>query len=339
MSITRAIRKYLEGARIYYKTIDDDKIHTITPLNYRFLRHKIFTTKRWSEIDRIKDNIEYIHFYKSGNFGSYSAGPNTDVTVTLSKRSYKNLYIEDSENVTLKIVDGDNCVFVSKINQATSIKYSCFTISTRGSIEIHGANYTSIHTNGNDMEFHNLHIDSRLLEINNAKITVYNGFVYEGDKLKLENVQGPILYQYVHTARVVATNSQIEANTGNYDIPVSFGLKNSRLAFYSRLELGEVTLKNKGGIMLTEDTVDIIEKGVRDYEKKKQEKEKQKEEKVAKLNEQIRSTSSSFANVIADLEQQKKEIYASTYRALKDQEQEIGKKYQKCIGNNTTKNN
>lgn len=339
MSITRAIRKYLEGARIYYKTIDDDKIHTITPLNYRFLRHKIFTTKRWSEIDKIKDNIEYIHFYKSGNFGSYSAGPNTDVTVTLSKRSYKNLYIEDSENVTLRIVDGDNCVFVSKINQATSIKYSCFTISTRGSIEIQGAYYTSIHTNDNDMQFHNLDIDSRLLEINNAKITVYNGFIYKGDKLRLENVQGTILYQFVHTPKVIATNSQIEANTGNYSIPLPFCLKKSRLSFYDRLTLGDVTIENKDGVILTEDTVDIIDKEVRDYEKKKQKKYKKAEEKTAKLDEQIRITSSLLADEIASLEQQKQEIYASTYRALKDQEQEIGKKYQKCIGNNTTKNN
>lgn len=336
MSITRAIRKYLEGARIYYKTTDDDRIHTITPLTYGLLRHKIFT-KRHS--DRIKDNIKSIHFYKSGNFGTYSAGPNTDITITLSKRSFKNLYIRDSENVTLRIVDGTDYVFVSKINKAASINYSCYDSSTRGSIEIQGAYYTSIHTNDNDMQFHNLDIDSRLLEINNAKITVYNGFIYKGDKLRLENVQGTILYQFVHTPKVIATNSQIEANIGNYDIPVSFGLKNSALTFYRSLHLGDVTIENKDGVILTEDTVDIIEKGVRDYEKKKQKKYKKAEEKTAKLDEQIRITSSLLANEIASLEQQKQEIYASTYRTLKDQEQKIGKTYQKYIGSNSAKRN
>lgn len=341
MFITRTIRKYLEGARIYYKRTGDDRIHTITPLTYGLLKHKIFTKEslKWgSTIERIKDNIEYIHFYKSGNFGSYSTGPNTDVDITVSKGHYKNLYIEDSNNVTLRIVDGDNCVFTSKIKRATEIKYSGNTDST-DSIRIRGANYTSIHTNGNGVKFHILEIDSRLLEINNAKIAVYNSFVYNGDKLKLADVQGIILYPFVHTARVVATNTQIEANTGHYDIPVSFGLKNSALTFYRSLHLGEVTLENKDGIMLTEDTVDIIEKGVRDYEKKRQEKDKKTEEKVAKVDEQIKSTSSLFANVIASLEQQKQEIYATTSKELRRQEQEIGKKYRKCIGNNSVKKN
>ncbi len=57
------------------------------------------------------------------------------------------------------------------------------------------------------------------------------------------------------------------------------------------------------------------------------------------MDEQIRITSSLLANEIASLEQQKQEIYASTYRTLKDQEQKIGKIYQKYIGSNSAKRN
>lgn len=339
MSIVRKAKEYLEGDRIYYKIVGDDRIHTITPLTYGLLKHKIFTKEslKWgSTIERIKDNIEYIHFYKSANYGSYSAGPNTVVDITVSKGHYKDLYIEDSENVTLRIVDGDNCVFNSKIKQATKIEYSGNTGST-DSIEILGANYTSIHTNGNAVKFHNLKIDSRLLEIYNTKIAVYNSFVYNGDKLRLADVQGIIPYQFVHTARVVTENTQIEANTGHYDMPVRFGLKNSALTFSSSLCLGEVTLENKDGIMLTENTVDTIEKSVRDYEKKKRKKETAAEKKVAKVEEEIKSTSSLLANALANLEQEKQKIYATTSKDLKKAEQKIMKKYRGCIGSNSVK--
>ena len=144
MSIVRKAKEYLEGDRIYYKIVGDDRIHTITPLTYGLLKHKIFTKEslKWgSTIERIKDNIEYIHFYKSANYGSYSAGPNTVVDITVSKKEYKHLYIEDSDNVALKIIDGDNCIFDSKIKQATKIEYSGNTGSA-DSIEILGANYT-----------------------------------------------------------------------------------------------------------------------------------------------------------------------------------------------------
>ena len=36
------LKEYIKTARIYYKVVGSDKVHTITPLNYSFLKKKSF---------------------------------------------------------------------------------------------------------------------------------------------------------------------------------------------------------------------------------------------------------------------------------------------------------
>ncbi len=36
------LKEYIKTARIYYKVAGSDKVHTITPLNYSFLKKKNF---------------------------------------------------------------------------------------------------------------------------------------------------------------------------------------------------------------------------------------------------------------------------------------------------------
>ena len=60
------IKDYIKTARIYYKVVGSDKIHTITPTTYGFLKGKVFDSLiGLVDVYSIKNNISYIHFYKS----------------------------------------------------------------------------------------------------------------------------------------------------------------------------------------------------------------------------------------------------------------------------------
>lgn len=83
----------------------------------------------------------------------------------------------------LRIIDGDNCLFDSKMKQVTEIECPYYP-GVRDPLRIQEANHTSIHTNDKEIDFYVLDIRSRLLEINDAKIWVYHSFNYNGDILK-----------------------------------------------------------------------------------------------------------------------------------------------------------
>lgn len=244
----------LKTARIYYKVAGSDKVHTITPVTYGFLKGKVFDLEypeRHSFV--VKDNISYIHFYKT--LGDDTAcdtnyiktrNPNTKVLITMDDKESYNFKVY-AKNVTIRNEKDNKVIFNSEIIDVNNVVYR-----KGGYFVVIDASKTSI--SGNP-KVPDLTIYSSLLEISDLNEYV-SSFIHCGEKLKLNNINCNLLEFKTYAKNIDVQNSNIK---NSYCCSIKKCVKpvfvNSTWKIETFLNYVDGTLGNsENGITLTDET-------------------------------------------------------------------------------------
>ena len=202
------IKDYLKKSKIYYKVVGSDKLHTITPTTYGFLKGKVFDLEKLSRhLYYVKDNISYIHFYKSlgedvvcNTDCIRTTNPDTKVLITMDdKESYKfRVYAKD---VTIKNEKDDEVIFNAEIIDVGNVIYY-----KGGDFVVNDASKTSIYGNP---KVPDLTINSSFLEISNISEFI-SSFIHYGEDIKLNNINCNLLEFTTDAKNIEVQNSNIE---------------------------------------------------------------------------------------------------------------------------------
>ena len=202
------IKDYLKKSKIYYKVVGSDKIHTITPTTYGFLKGKVFDLEKLSRHSYyVKDNISFIHFYKSlgddiacdTNY-IRTTNPNTKVVITMDdKESYK--FRVYAKNVTIRNEIDNKVIFNAEIIDVGNVIYY-----KGGDFVVNDASKTSIYGNP---KVPDLTINSSFLEISNISEFI-SSFIHYGEDIKLNNINCNLLEFTTDAKNIEVQNSNIE---------------------------------------------------------------------------------------------------------------------------------
>lgn len=198
-------------AGIYYKVAGSDKLHTITPLTYGFLKGKVFDSEMLAYNKyRVNDDISYIHFYKLLDIGESAgyikASPNTKVEITVDSEKYK--FKVEASDICIK----DDDKFSIRVKDSKGITYS-----TDESLVVYYGSKTNIDGN---IDMPRIEVLYSPLEINNMNKNIDYLF-HIGNKISFSNVHCKIKDFSTNAKSVDIKNSSIEscseALTDEYD--------------------------------------------------------------------------------------------------------------------------
>ena len=204
------LKDIIKTARIYYKIHGDDRIHTITPLNCIFLDNKVFAVEKDNQYV-IKDNISYIHFYKSLFFDSkfygkcnyIKASSDTKVEITVKDEERYNLNI-NAKDITIKRENNNgDVIFSAEIKKSSKVIYQKqeeFIVKTAKEVNLQG----------------NPTVDSLSVESASLKVSTLNenirSFMHLGDEIKLNNIKCNLSKFNTNAKNIDVKNSIIESN-------------------------------------------------------------------------------------------------------------------------------
>ena len=175
------LKEYIKTARIYYKVVGSDKVHTITPLNYSFLKKKVFDElPGLNTVYSVKKNISYIHFYKTlgDDNCSIEASSDTKVDITMDdKEKYSfRVYAKD---ITIKNEKEDEVIFSAEIKDAYKVKYF-----KRNDFTVENAKETILQGNPGTLI---LTVESSSLKVSDLSEYI-SLFTHSGDEIKFNNI-------------------------------------------------------------------------------------------------------------------------------------------------------
>ena len=191
------IKDYMKTAKIYYKVVGSDKMHVVTPLTYSFLKGKIFDLERISY--KVKDNISYIHFYKTLGDDDCTIEAFTDTKVDIT--------MDDNERYNFKVFAKDVCIkddekYNIQVKGSKGVRYS-----TDVSLVVYYGSKTSIDGN---IDIPKIEVLYSPLEMNNIDKNIDYLF-HIGDKINFNNVHCKIKKFFTNAKSIDVRNSSIES--------------------------------------------------------------------------------------------------------------------------------
>lgn len=243
------IKDYIKTARIYYKVVGSDKLHTITPSTYSFKKRKVFDSLiGLVDVYSIKNNISYIHFYKSlgGDDCAIEASSDTKVEITMNDKERYNFRVY-AKDVTIKNEKDDEVIFRAEIKDAYKVKYrkkDDFTVVQAKETILQGNPGTILLT-----------VDSTSLKVNDLSQYICR-FTHYGDELELNNVNCDLLEFKTDAENIDIQNSNIKStNCCSFEECVKPVFVNSTWKIEAPLKFVDGTLGNsKTGITITDET-------------------------------------------------------------------------------------
>lgn len=239
------LKEYIKTARIYYKVVGSDKVHTITPLTYSFLRGKIFELERISY--KVKDNISYIHFYKTlgDDDCTIEAFTDTKVDITMDDNERYNFKVY-AKDVTIKNVKDDEVIFSAEIKDAYKVKYR-----KKDDFTVEDAKETILQGNPGSLY---LTVESSSLKVSDLSEYI-SSFTHYGDEIKFNNINCNLLEFETEAENIEVQNSNIKNSYCSFNNCVKPIFVNSTWKVNTPLRYVDGTLGNsKTGITITDET-------------------------------------------------------------------------------------
>ena len=248
------IKDYLKKSKIYYKVVGSDKIHTITPTTYGFLKGKVFDLEKLSKHSYyVKDNISYIHFHKSlgedvvcnTNY-IRTINPNTKVLITMDdKESYK--YRVYAKDVTIRNERDNKVIFTVEITDSINgVNYNKgrdFVIYDASKVILCG-----------NPKVPDLTINSSFLEVSNISEYI-SSLIHRGEDIKLNNINCNLLEFETDAENIEVQNSNIKNSHCSFNNCVNPIFVNSTWKVNTPLRYVDGTLGNsETGITITDET-------------------------------------------------------------------------------------
>ena len=242
------LKEYIKTARIYYKVVGSDKVHTITPLNYSFLKKKVFDElPGLNTVYSVKKNISYIHFYKTlgDDNCSIEASSDTKVDITMDDKE-KYSFIVYAKDITIKNEKEDEVIFSAEIKDAYKVKYfkkSDFTVESAKETILQGNPGTLILT-----------IESSSLKVSDLSEYI-SLFTHSGDEIKFNNINCNLLEFKTDAENIEVQNSNIKNSYCSFNHCTEPIFVNSTWKVNTPLKYVDGTLGNsENGITLTDET-------------------------------------------------------------------------------------
>lgn len=242
------LKEYIKTARIYYKVVGSDKVHTITPLNYSFLKKKVFDElPGLNTVYSVKKNISYIHFYKTlgDDNCSIEASFDTKVDITMDdKEKYSfRVYAKD---ITIKNEKEDEVIFSAEIKDAYKVKYF-----KRNDFTVENAKETILQGNPGTLI---LTVESSSLKVSDLSEYI-SLFTHSGDEIKFNNINCNLLEFETDAENIEVQNSNIENSHCSFNNCVNPIFVNSTWKVNTPLRYVDGTLGNsETGITITDET-------------------------------------------------------------------------------------
>ena len=242
------LKEYIKTARIYYKVVGSDKVHTITPLNYSFLKKKVFDElPGLNTVYSVKKNISYIHFYKTlgDDNCSIEASSDTKVDITMDdKEKYSfRVYAKD---ITIKNEKEDEVIFSAEIKDAYKVKYF-----KRNDFTVENAKETILQGNPGTLI---LTVESSSLKVSDLSEYI-SLFTHSGDEIKFNNINCNLLEFETGAENIEVQNSNIENSHCSFNNCVNPIFVNSTWKVNTPLRYVDGTLGNsETGITITDET-------------------------------------------------------------------------------------
>ena len=242
------IKDYLKKSKIYYKVVGSDKIHTITPTTYGFLKKKVFDElPGLNTVYSVKKNISYIHFYKTlgDDNCSIEASSDTKVDITMDdKEKYSfRVYAKD---ITIKNEKEDEVIFSTEIKDAYKVKYF-----KRNDFTVENAKETILQGNPGTLI---LTVESSSLKVSDLSEYI-SLFTHSGDEIKFNNINCNLLEFETDAENIEVQNSNIENSHCSFNNCVNPIFVNSTWKVNTPLRYVDGTLGNsETGITITDET-------------------------------------------------------------------------------------
>ncbi len=242
------LKEYIKTARIYYKVVGSDKVHTITPLNYSFLKKKVFDElPGLNTVYSVKKNISYIHFYKTlgDDNCSIEASSDTKVDITMDdKEKYSfRVYAKD---ITIKNEKEDEVIFSAEIKDAYKVKYF-----KRNDFTVENAKETILQGNPGTLI---LTVESSSLKVSDLSEYI-SLFTHSGDEIKFNNINCNLLEFETDAENIEVQNSNIENYCCSFEECVRPIFVNSAWKIETPLNYLDGTIGNsETGITITDET-------------------------------------------------------------------------------------
>ncbi len=242
------LKEYIKTARIYYKVVGSDKVHTITPLNYSFLKKKVFDElPGLNTVYSVKKNISYVHFYKTlgDDNCSIEASSDTKVDITMDdKEKYSfRVYAKD---ITIKNEKEDEVIFSAEIKDAYKVKYF-----KRNDFTVENAKETILQGNPGTLI---LTVESSSLKVSDLSEYI-SLFTHSGDEIKFNNINCNLLEFETDAENIEVQNSNIKNSHCSFNNCVNPIFVNSAWKIETPLNYLDGTLGNsETGITITDET-------------------------------------------------------------------------------------
>ena len=242
------LKEYIKTARIYYKVVGSDKVHTITPLNYSFLKKKVFDElPGLNTVYSVKKNISYIHFYKTlgDDNCSIEASSDTKVDITMDdKEKYSfRVYAKD---ITIKNEKEDEVIFSAEIKDAYKVKYF-----KRNDFTVENAKETILQGNPGTLI---LTVESSSLKVSDLSEYI-SLFTHSGNEIKFNNINCNLLEFETDAENIEVQNSNIKNSHCSFNNCVKPIFVNSTWKVNTPLRYVDGTLGNsETGITITDET-------------------------------------------------------------------------------------
>ena len=242
------LKEYIKTARIYYKVVGSDKVHTITPLNYSFLKKKVFDElPGLNTVYSVKKNISYIHFYKTlgDDDCTIEAFTDTKVDITMDDNERYNFKVY-AKDVTIKNEKEDEVIFSAEIKDAYKVKYF-----KRNDFTVENAKETILQGNPGTLI---LTVESSSLKVSDLSEYI-SLFTHSGDEIKFNNINCNLLEFETDAENIEVQNSNIENSHCSFNNCVNPIFVNSTWKVNTPLRYVDGTLGNsETGITITDET-------------------------------------------------------------------------------------
>ena len=242
------LKEYIKTARIYYKVVGSDKVHTITPLNYSFLKKKVFDElPGLNTVYSVKKNISYIHFYKTlgDDDCTIEAFTDTKVDITMDDNERYNFKVY-AKDVTIKNEKEDEVIFSAEIKDAYKVKYF-----KRNDFTVENAKETILQGNPGTLI---LTIESSSLKVSDLSEYI-SSFTHYGEDIKLNNINCNLPEFKTDAENIEVQNSNIKNSHCSFNNCVKPIFVNSTWKVNTPLRYVDGTLGNsKTGITITDET-------------------------------------------------------------------------------------
>lgn len=242
------LKEYIKTARIYYKVVGSDKVHTITPLNYSFLKKKVFDElPGLNTVYSVKKNISYIHFYKTlgDDDCTIEAFTDTKVDITMDDNERYNFKVY-AKDVTIKNVKDDEVIFSAEIKDAYKVKYR-----KKDDFTVEDAKETILQGNPGSLY---LTVESSSLKVSDLSEYI-SSFTHSGDEIKFNNINCNLLEFKTDAENIEVQNSNIKNSHCSFNNCVKPIFVNSTWKVNTPLRYVDGTLGNsKTGITITDET-------------------------------------------------------------------------------------